>query len=305
MFKKPPTLKPSTPLRSSSRRAFVAHLQALYPILALVEPEILLKVVPSGLKQCSALTSSGQKAVIYLDEHGKPLWFELGSEAGAALQQAQQKKGEKNGKPAQEKSKMAEVFPTVYTLWVIPNLLPRLPTWPQIVDPTLFGGSALMIPGLIPPPHTFTDIAQDGALPPASSIIAITAYPSQIPLVVARSELDIKSICERRALGEKGKAAATIHAKGDYLWEMGGKGEEPSEEALRSSELSLLRDKTVEGEKQSNSVEQMLNEVSLSDHSAAQQLPKEKQDIENEKMSDAKSTFTVLGKLCEGRNVEN
>ena len=228
MFRKPAALKPSTPLRSSARRAFVAHLQALYPVLAVVPPEVLQQVVPTGLKQCSATTSGNQKAVIYTDEHGVPLWFELGDNAGAALQQAQ-KKPDKNGQSSQAQ-RLAEVIPTVYTLWFVPSLLPRLPTWPQIVDPTLLGGSALMIPGLIPPPNSFPEALNGGpSRPPASSLIAITAYPSPVPLVVARLEMNMEDLCRKRAMGEKGKAATPIHTKGDHLWEMGGKKSAPSD----------------------------------------------------------------------------
>lgn len=229
MFKKPPVLKPLTPLRSSSRRSFLAHLQELYPNLASAPPEIILQVVPNGLKHCNAITSAEQKAVIYTDERGRPLWFELGPEAGAALQQSQHKKN--NGKPGQgSKMKIYEVFPTVYVLFILPNLLPRLPTWPQLVEPTLCSGSALMLPGLIPPPNTFPDGRVTSVFPPASSIISITPYPSPIPWLVARSELAMEEMCRKRAAGEKGKAATIIHSKGDFLWEMGGKREPPGAE---------------------------------------------------------------------------
>jgi translation initiation factor 2D len=245
MFKKPPTLKPSTPLRSSSRRAFLAHLQALYPVLDTVPPEVIQQVVPNGLKQCIATTSANQKAVIYTSEHGKPLWFEVGPNAGDALQQAQ-KKGDKNAKQKQQK-KLAEVLPTVYTLWAIPSLLPRLPTWAQIVDPILLEGSALMIPGLIPSPGTFPEGSESDVYPPSSSLVAITPYPTSVPMVVARTELDMKDICSKRASNEKGKAATTIHAKGDYLWEMGGKESPPSQEACLEREAHLNSMQSNEG----------------------------------------------------------
>ncbi|UZJ52956.1 hypothetical protein CBS101457_002276 [Exobasidium rhododendri] len=232
MFKKPPVLKPSTPLRSSSRRGFLAHLQTLYPVLKNASPEVIQQVVPNGLKQCNATTSADQKAVIYSSDNGRPLWFEVGPNAGEALQQAQ-KKSDRNGKQAQREN-LAEIIPTVYVLWIVPNLLPRLPTWPQIVDPTLLAGSSLMIPGLIPAPHTFPEGHESNVYPPSSSLVAITAYPEAVPLVLARLELDMKVICSKRASGEKGKAASTLHAMGDCLWEMGGKGAPPSQEETQA-----------------------------------------------------------------------
>ncbi|MCO5549617.1 hypothetical protein L7F22_003090 [Adiantum nelumboides] len=258
MFKKPATLKPASPLRSSARRAFITHLQSLYPALANATPEQIAEVVPNGLKQCGATTSGGHKAVIYTDEKGKPLWFEVGHEAGTALQQSQQqhKKQAHNGKGktnTNQQSDLAEVIPTIYALWLLPTLLPRLPTWPQIVDPTLLGGSALMIPGLLPSPHTFPDDLQwrapavskeegkenessssGSVLPPKSSLVAITAYPSPVPLVIARLDTDMKDIISKRASGEKGKAASTLHALGDHIWELGGKVDPPSDEEVQA-----------------------------------------------------------------------
>lgn len=248
MFKKPPQLKPASPLRSSSRRSFLAHLQTLYPALADAPPELLSQLVPNGLRHGGATTSGGQKAVIYTNESGKPLWFELGPQAGSALQQSEKnnKKGS-GGSVGDDKDKLFEVFPTIYALWIAPDVLPRLPTWPQIVDPTLLSGSALMIPGCIPQPHTFPPHLQhassSSSLPPKSATIAITPYPSPVPLVVARLDADMQDIVQRRASGEKGKAATTIHAYGDFLWELGGKGEPPKPEAhLRDSSFNNTND---------------------------------------------------------------
>lgn len=302
MFKKPATLKPASPLRSSARRAFIAHLQALYPALAGAPPEVIQVIVPVGLKQGGATTSAGLRAVIYTDEAGKPFWFEVGHDAGAALQQSQEKKkadgasatsqgksrAKGGGGGALTKSvepKLAEVLPTVYALWVMPNLLPRLPTWTQIVDPVLLSGSALMVPGLIPPPHTYPDefqryvklVAEAPSLeyqhepdrtdasaqaeneassvpsssskpayhakPIKSSLVAITPYPSPIPLVLARLEADMDEIVQKRAAGEKGKAATTLHALGDHLWELGGKMATPRPEDVLS--FGVLDDKVM------------------------------------------------------------
>lgn len=288
MFKKPATLKPASPLRSSARRAFITHLQSLYPALAHATPEQIAEVVPNGLKQCGATTSGGHKAVIYTDEKGKPLWFEVGHEAGAALQQSQQqhKKQAHNGKGKGNgvQSNLAEVIPTIYALWIMPNLLPRLPTWPQIVDPTLLGGSALMIPGLLPSPHTFPDnlqwrepaVPSDGTtegdkdepsssgsnLPRKTSLVAITAYPSPVPLVIARLETDMQDIITKRASGEKGKAASTLHALGDQIWELGGKEDPPSDEEvqIRSNIVQQLTSSDA-----SSNLEEGVEAVTLSD----------------------------------------
>lgn len=289
MFKKPATLKPASPLRSSARRAFIAHLQSLYPVLAHATSEQIAEVIPNGLKQCGAITSGGHKAVIYTDEKGKPLWFEVGHEAGAALQQSQQqhKKQAHNGKGNSKDEHLAEVVPTIFTLWLMPTLLPRLPTWPQIVDPTLISGSALMIPGLLPSPHTFPNDLQwqeplkvqegskdlekidtrntNDSLPQKSSLVAITAYPSPVPLVIARLETDMKDIISKRTNEEKGKAASTLHALGDHIWELGSKLNPPDDEEVRERSKVQRHEGNEASENISSNIEEGVKAIDLSD----------------------------------------
>ncbi|PWN33590.1 uncharacterized protein FA14DRAFT_180229 [Meira miltonrushii] len=305
MFKKPATLKPASTLKSSARRAFITHLQSLYPALAHATPEQIAEVVPAGLKQCGATTSGGHKAVIYTDEKGKPLWFEVGHEAASALQQSQQqhKKQAHNGKGKANnvQSNLAEVIPTIYALWLMPTLLPRLPTWPQIVDPTLLGGSALMIPGLLPSPHTFPDDLQwrepaeqgdgttegdkDGSsssgssLPQKTSLVAITAYPSPVPLVIARLETDMKDIITKRASGEKGKAASTLHALGDHIWELGGKEDPPNDEEVQTRSAVVQQPPSDDA---ASNVEKGVESITLSDDKPADTAAAGQEDIKDE-----------------------
>lgn len=293
MFKKPAVLKAATPLRSSARRAFISQLQSLYPALATASAEIIQQVVPTGLKQCGATTSSGQKAVLYTDESGKPLWFEVGHDAGSALQQSQQlhKEGGHSNHGSKKGSKppprLSEVLPTIYCLWIMPWLIPRLPTWPPVVE-ALLRGSSLMTPGLIPPPNTFPKELQEYEVrisepssskemegeeehpivvksqhdaPQKSSLVSITPYPSSVPLAVARLEIDMVDLCRRRAASEKGKAATTIHHYGDQLWELGGKGSPPEEKGFSGS---TPVEKGLESN-ESTILERSLDEASLRD----------------------------------------
>lgn len=213
MFKRPPQTKAATPLRSSSRRQLLNVLQQLYPVLKWASPEIINELVPNGIKQGSAVNTNGVKVLLYTDpERGRPLWWEAGNDNGAWMNS---KKTPAN----------AEILPAIYALWLVPNLLPVLPTWPQVIEGALLGGSALMMPGLLPAPHTF--IPNAPGWPPKGSLVAITGHPSDVPQVIARTELDMREIVDLRASGQKGKAATTLHAYRDGLWELGGKGPLP------------------------------------------------------------------------------
>lgn len=221
MFKRAPQTKPATPLRSSTRRHLLSHLVSLYPVLAHAPPELIARLLPEGTKQCNALTSTGTKVLIYSEpdvgaKSGQALWFEAGSENGAWMNTA------KGGGRKSKASALHEVLPTIYTLWLVPNLLPVLPTWAQVIDPALLGGSALMVPGLIPPPHTYASSSTHPTIPPKNALVSIVAHPGNAPQVLARLEMDMQEVIKLREQGGKGKAAVVLHAYKDGLWGLGG-----------------------------------------------------------------------------------
>ncbi|PWN18344.1 hypothetical protein BCV69DRAFT_285309 [Microstroma glucosiphilum] len=231
MFKRPPQTKPATPLRSSTRRHLLSHLLSLYPVLQHAPPELLAQLLPEGTKQGNALTSNGVKVLIYSEpdvgnKSGRALWFEAGSENGAWMN-AGKKSGSgpsKNGKTAATAAVAAplyEVLPTMYTLWLVPNLLPVLPTWEQVINPALLGGSALMVPGLIPPPNTYATSSAHPDLPRKNALVSIVAHPGNVPQVLARMEMEMVEVIRLREQGGKGKAAVVLHAYKDGLWSLG------------------------------------------------------------------------------------
>ncbi|CAO1616281.1 unnamed protein product [Parajaminaea phylloscopi] len=214
MFKRPPSAKTATVLRSSARRHLLAHLTKLYPVLESCPPELVAQVCPESVKHFVATTSAGHKVVVYTGSDSRPWWWEAGNDAGAWI----------NSKSTQ---KTPELLPTVHTLWLVPNLLPVLPTWPQVVDPALLGGSALMVPGLIPPPNTYRTSEAHPSRPLKGQLVSIVAYPSEVPLVLARTEMDVAEAERLRAEGAKGKAAAVLHCVGDALADLSGKHKAP------------------------------------------------------------------------------
>lgn len=107
------------------------------------------------------------------------------------------------------------MYPTVYTLWHNPGILPLLHTGSFVVD-KLQGGADLMTPGLYGGPP-FPKNATKG------SIVAISAAQNpSVPLVVGYCEIDVSAL--KQVQGAKGHAVRTIHWSGDELWSWSASG---------------------------------------------------------------------------------
>jgi translation initiation factor 2D len=100
-------------------------------------------------------------------------------------------------------------YPTVYTLWQNPCLVPLLHT-PGLVMRKLCSGADLMTPGLANGPP-FPERAVKGAVVTVASLDTPT-----VPLVVGVCEIDIASLGEVQ--GVKGHAVRGAHWQGDELW---------------------------------------------------------------------------------------
>jgi translation initiation factor 2D len=101
------------------------------------------------------------------------------------------------------------LYPTVYTLWHNPRLVPLLYT-PSFVMQKLQGGADLMTPGL----------ARGPPFPPRATKNAIVAVarldaPS-VPLFVGVCEIDVAGL--EKVEGVKGHAVRGMHWEGDELW---------------------------------------------------------------------------------------
>ncbi|KKY24896.1 putative rna binding protein ligatin [Phaeomoniella chlamydospora] len=116
------------------------------------------------------------------------------------------------------------LYPTVYTLWHNPELVPLLHT-PRYVVEKLHGGADLMTPGLARGPPF-----PNGATRNAIVGVASLDQPS-VPLFVGICEIDI-SILEK-VQGAKGHAVKGVHWVGDEIWnwsEVGSGGRQPPNE---------------------------------------------------------------------------
>jgi len=129
--------------------------------------------------------------MIYLtsDKPPLPLWVKMGSE---------------------------EMFPTVYSLWRNPGIVPVVRTHAPVME-RLYDGADLMIPGLVGP---FPEGAKAGRIVGIASL----ERPG-VPVVVGVCEVDVSAL--EQVAGEKGKAVRVLHWVGDEIWKLGGEGAIP------------------------------------------------------------------------------
>lgn len=163
--------------------------------------------MPENCRSAKFATHSGADATlvtgtIYVGAHpdleARVLWFRLGD----------------------------QLYPTVYTLWQNPRLIPLLHT-PSMVIEKLRAGADLMVPGLARGPP-FPEKAKKGAMVAVASM----DYPS-VPLFVGVCEIDVSAL--EKVQGVKGHAVRGLHWEGDELWAWASNntgGESAPEEVL-------------------------------------------------------------------------
>ncbi|KAF2146048.1 uncharacterized protein K452DRAFT_242546 [Aplosporella prunicola CBS 121167] len=205
MFKKKPQIKPLAPLRSSDRRktadAIISQLALEVPVNNAADPEdkaaatagltaLRNSLLPDNANSARFTTTAGSdlrkvSGTVYVGAHPgeelRILWFKLED----------------------------KMYPTVYTLWRNPGMLPLLHT-PSFVVEKLQGGADLMTPGLQNGPP-FPEKAKKGA------IVAIASLESPtVPVAVGTCEIDVSALKEVR--GARGHAVRTEHWYQDELW---------------------------------------------------------------------------------------
>lgn len=210
MFKKKPQIKTLSPLRSSDRRRTADRIILDYKLdlpagnnetpegkAAAVEARTALRnsLLPDNALSAKFTTTSGPNlkeihGTVYVGGHEagdqRVLWFSIDD----------------------------KLYPTVYTLWRNPGILPLLHT-PGVVIQKIQGGADLMTPGLAGPPF-----------PPGATKGAVVAVASldhaSVPVAVGTCEIDISALQETR--GAKGHAVKSIHWAGDDLWDWSTSG---------------------------------------------------------------------------------
>ncbi|KAJ5135651.1 Translation initiation factor SUI1 [Penicillium bovifimosum] len=208
MFKKKPTIKNLSPLRSSDRRKIADQIIKDYQISVPLNSSedtsapassltsIRNSLLPENTQTARFTTTAGPdlrelQGIVYVgthpDEDERVLWFKLEHGPGADKR----------------------LYPTVYTLWHNPNLVPLLYT-PEFVMGKLHGGADLMTPGLANEPP-FPERAVKSAVVAVASVDRHT-----VPLFVGVCEIDVSALEEVQ--GTKGHAVRGLHWEGDELW---------------------------------------------------------------------------------------
>ncbi|CRL28147.1 Translation initiation factor SUI1 [Penicillium camemberti] len=215
MFKKKPTIKNLSPLRSSDRRKIADQIIKDYQIPVTSNPtkanssepstasapalsltSIRNALLPDNTQTARFSTTAGPdlrelQGIVYVGTHPdgdeRVLWFKLEHGPGADKR----------------------LYPTVYTLWHNPSLVPLLYT-PEFVMGKLHSGADLMTPGLANEPP-FPERAVKGAVVAVASVDRHT-----VPLFVGVCEIDVSALGDVQ--GTKGHAVRGLHWEGDELW---------------------------------------------------------------------------------------
>lgn len=104
------------------------------------------------------------------------------------------------------------LYPTLYTLWILPRLVPYFTTHPQVV-PKLYNGANLMLPGVV---KEGSDLKSFGRFQ-KDDIVAINLTSNSSAIAVgtlARSSDDLYMA------GGQGICVKSLHVFGDKLWGM-------------------------------------------------------------------------------------
>ncbi|XP_054546074.1 eukaryotic translation initiation factor 2D isoform X3 [Talpa occidentalis] len=159
------------------------------------------------------------------------------------------------------------LYPTVYTLWSYPDLLPTFTTWPLVLE-KLVGGADLMLPGLVVPPAGLPQVQK-------GDLCAIVLVGNRAPVAIAVAAM---STVEMLSSGLKGRGFSVLHTYQDHLWRSGDKSPPPSIAplTLAAPELSDEKDSvqvdsalqgdmrhlTLEGEDENGEIHQICGEKS-------------------------------------------
>ncbi|XP_072804433.1 eukaryotic translation initiation factor 2D isoform X4 [Vicugna pacos] len=187
MFAKAFRVKSNTAIKGSDRRKLRADVTAVFPTLGTDQVS---ELVPGKeeLNIVKLYAHRGDAVAVYVSG-GNPILFEL----------------EKN------------LYPTVYTLWSYPDLLPTFTTWPLVLE-KLVGGADLMLPGLVVPPAGLPQVQK-------GDLCAIALVGNRAPVAIGVATM---STAEMLASGLKGKGFSVLHTYQDHLWRSGDKSSPPS-----------------------------------------------------------------------------
>uniref|UniRef100_A0A8C6HZJ0 Eukaryotic translation initiation factor 2D n=1 Tax=Mus spicilegus TaxID=10103 RepID=A0A8C6HZJ0_MUSSI len=223
MFAKAFRVKSNTAIKGSDRRKLRADVTAAFPALG---TDQISELIPGkeDLNVVKLYVHKGDSVTVYASG-GNPILFEL----------------EKN------------LYPTVYTLWAYPDILPTFITWPLVLE-KLVGGADLMLPGVVVPPTGLPQVQQ-------GDLCAIALVGNRAPVAIGVAAM---STAQMLASGLKGKGVSVLHTYQDHLWRSGDKSSPPAiapldptdscEEKVHLGLQGNLKSLTLDGEEENGQV---------------------------------------------------
>ncbi|CAK6439711.1 unnamed protein product [Pipistrellus nathusii] len=223
MFAKAFRVKSNTAIKGSDRRKLRADVTAAFPTLGTDQAS---ELVPGKeeLNIVKLYAHRGDAVTVYVSG-GNPILFEL----------------EKN------------LYPTVYTLWSYPDLLPAFITWPLVLE-KLVGGADLMLPGIVVPPAGLPQVQK-------GDLCAIVLVGNRAPVAIGVAAM---STSEMLTSGLKGRGFSVLHTYEDHLWQSGDRSSPPFIAPLTpdpphvSEEQDDMRRLTLEGKEEENGEDQQM-----------------------------------------------
>ncbi|XP_040193463.1 eukaryotic translation initiation factor 2D isoform X2 [Rana temporaria] len=176
MFCKAFRVKSHSALKSSDRKKLRGDLSSTFPSLT---AEKLAELMPpkEDLTVAKVFVHKGDAVSIYVHNRN-PIIFELGK----------------------------NFYPTVYTLWRYPDLLPVFTTWPPVFE-RMSGGADLMLPGILMSSFGLPEVQQ-------GTVCAITLVGNRAPVAIGVATMSTKGML---ASGMKGKGFNILHTYKDQL----------------------------------------------------------------------------------------
>ncbi|XP_063065166.1 eukaryotic translation initiation factor 2D [Engraulis encrasicolus] len=207
MFEKAFRVKSNTVIKGSDRRKLRADISASFPALS---PDELSELVPNKdeLNVVKVYAHKGDAVTFYV-LHKNPIFFQI----------------EKH------------IYPTVYTLWRYPEMLPALRTWPAVLQ-KLVGGADLMLPGVVVPSCGLPKVDR-------GDCCAITVVGNRAPVAVGTVTMSTSDMMNS---GMKGRGLNVIHTYMDQLWAFGDKTAPPIIANAEETAEALAREDSGEEE---------------------------------------------------------
>eukprot|EP00090_Calanus_glacialis_P008779 TRINITY_DN17125_c0_g1_i2.p1 TRINITY_DN17125_c0_g1~~TRINITY_DN17125_c0_g1_i2.p1 ORF type:complete len:597 (-),score=222.65 TRINITY_DN17125_c0_g1_i2:88-1878(-) len=194
IFIKPFRVKSNTQMKGSDKKKLKASLKKSFPNLT---DENLNTLLPTKEEiVISKIFTFNEESVLLYIHNKNTVFFEM------------------------EKDKI--FFPSIYTLWKYPEVIPFLTTWPPVMS-RIANGADLMLPGVIVEEEKGIKAYCDGRLA-KGDLVSVNLQSNKAPVAVGTAWLSSEDMY---MAARKGKCVNTIHFYGDQLWAAGTREQIP------------------------------------------------------------------------------